>query len=438
MTVNKGDVVRIVKAGASDEAEKNALLAIAGEKPGLWDGLEEDDVLGVLKQATATTGPGLAAALALPYYIPNTMYGAMSQAPSSTASYEYYSNLQKNRLDAPFFLSGRPATAKCPPLQLVHRVFGKFETDAASIQPSPDTFDFVLEACGLLADFYPDEGVRQQLFNKHLEHYLDQSIYRVKLTSGVSETDGSIANTPNMPEFAVLHIEYKKDLSTGTAADPSAELMAYHYCLVNRLMPQSRLAASPCFGIVIIGCMLWICGLANVGRVAFQPLTPMFHMLDIAAWAAYIHGAPTFIPYPLQDFRWAEVQLLVNNKSLLFYASDAQTKAAKVIKYVTQYGSEVHQMLSNAGLAPILYQVVQLPGGFMQVEMELLAEEDGWMVLSSLSQEDLVLVAPAIWDALAKVHALSLPGGGAPVLADCRPCNVMVKSVGKSPEEGQM
>ncbi len=59
--------------------------------------------------------------------------------------------------------------------------------------------------------------------------------------------------------------------------------------------------------------------------------------------------------------------------------------------------------------------------------MELLAEEDGWMVLSSLSQED--LVAPAIWDALAKVHALSLPGGGAPVLADCRPCNVMVKYV---------
>lgn len=112
MTVSKGDVVRIVKAGASDEAEKNALLAIAGEKPGLWDGLEEDDVLGVLKQATATTGPGLAAALALPYYIPNIKYGAMSQAPSSTATYENYSELQKDRLDAPFFLSGRPATAK--------------------------------------------------------------------------------------------------------------------------------------------------------------------------------------------------------------------------------------------------------------------------------------------------------------------------------------
>ena len=36
--------------------KKNTLLVIAGEKPGLWDGFEEDDVFGVLKQATLTTG----------------------------------------------------------------------------------------------------------------------------------------------------------------------------------------------------------------------------------------------------------------------------------------------------------------------------------------------------------------------------------------------
>lgn len=61
--------------------------------------------------------------------------------------------------------------------------------------------------------------------------------------------------------------------------------------------------------------------------------------------------------------------------------------------------------------------------------MELLAQEDGWKVLSSLSQQDVLLVAPAVWDALAKVHTLSLPSGGSPVLADCRSCNVMVKYV---------
>ncbi len=36
----------------------------------------------------------------------------MKQPPSSAASYENYSRLQKERLDAPFFLSGRPANAK--------------------------------------------------------------------------------------------------------------------------------------------------------------------------------------------------------------------------------------------------------------------------------------------------------------------------------------
>ncbi len=62
MPVNKLDVVRIVKDGASG-TEKDALLALADEEPGLWDGLEEDDVLGVLKYASATTGTLLPAAL---------------------------------------------------------------------------------------------------------------------------------------------------------------------------------------------------------------------------------------------------------------------------------------------------------------------------------------------------------------------------------------
>ena len=62
MPVNKRDVVRIVKAGASG-TEKDALLVLAGEKPGVWDGLEEDDFLGVLKEASAATGTLLSVAL---------------------------------------------------------------------------------------------------------------------------------------------------------------------------------------------------------------------------------------------------------------------------------------------------------------------------------------------------------------------------------------
>lgn len=45
----------------------------------------------------------------------------------------------------------------------------------------------------------------------------------------------------------------------------------------------------------------------------------------------------------------------MNINSLLFFARDAQTKTPKVIKYLTKYGIEVHQALSDAGLAPVLY-----------------------------------------------------------------------------------
>ncbi len=59
--------------------------------------------------------------------------------------------------------------------------------------------------------------------------------------------------------------------------------------------------------------------------------------------------------------------------------------------------------------------------------MELLAKEDGWVRLHMLSSEDLSRVTPAVLAALDRVHALRLPKGGSVVLADCRPCNVLVK-----------
>lgn len=46
----------VLRSAGASGTEKDALLALAGEKPGLWDGLEEDDILGVLRQASASTG----------------------------------------------------------------------------------------------------------------------------------------------------------------------------------------------------------------------------------------------------------------------------------------------------------------------------------------------------------------------------------------------
>lgn len=51
----------------------------------------------------------------------------------------------------------------------------------------------------------------------------------------------------------------------------------------------------------------------------------------------------------------------------LFYAQDAQPKAGKVVKFATRYDCEVPQALYHAGLAPALYEVEHLQGGFIQV-----------------------------------------------------------------------
>lgn len=59
--------------------------------------------------------------------------------------------------------------------------------------------------------------------------------------------------------------------------------------------------------------------------------------------------------------------------------------------------------------------------------MELLDEKDGWVRLDMLPAEELSLVQNAVLAALDRVHALRLPNGGSVVLADCRPCNVLVR-----------
>lgn len=57
----------------------------------------------------------------------------------------------------------------------------------------------------------------------------------------------------------------------------------------------------------------------------------------------------------------------MDTDNLLYLARDAQTKTAKVIKYVTKYGTEVHRVLSNAGLEPVLFDIVPLKGNFLKM-----------------------------------------------------------------------
>ena len=41
--------MRLIKAAADSQQERFQLLALAGDKPSLWDELDEDDVVGCLR-----------------------------------------------------------------------------------------------------------------------------------------------------------------------------------------------------------------------------------------------------------------------------------------------------------------------------------------------------------------------------------------------------
>ncbi len=49
MPVDEADVVRLIKETAESPEEKHQLLALAGNKPSLWEGVSENQVVGVLR-----------------------------------------------------------------------------------------------------------------------------------------------------------------------------------------------------------------------------------------------------------------------------------------------------------------------------------------------------------------------------------------------------
>ncbi len=59
MPVDKVDVQNLVRLEAVDDVEKGALLHLAS-RPDLWEGLEEDEVMSVLRNELAKTGSGRA------------------------------------------------------------------------------------------------------------------------------------------------------------------------------------------------------------------------------------------------------------------------------------------------------------------------------------------------------------------------------------------
>jgi hypothetical protein len=122
------------------------------------------------------------------------------------------------------------------------------------------------------------------------------------------------------------------------------------------------------------------------------------------------------------------VQLLVAGK--LLYRVGPPGAGARCVKYAQRYGAEVHAAWAAAGLAPALLGCRRLPGGWLEVEMEMLEPHDGWELLACCAGDAGALL-PAVHSALLRAHGLPIDAAqrlGAH--GDMRGANVYVRRGG--------
>ena len=127
------------------------------------------------------------------------------------------------------------------------------------------------------------------------------------------------------------------------------------------------------------------------------------------------------LPYRLQ-MPCVNVQRLMPTKEL--YVVAFKNHQPRLVKYTQSYGMNVHKAWADAipAMAPTVFSCLCLPGGWWEVQMELLSGEDGWLRLDEAPHH-----RPAAVHALRRAHRLLVAQNQYGVHGDARDVNVFVR-----------
>ena len=129
------------------------------------------------------------------------------------------------------------------------------------------------------------------------------------------------------------------------------------------------------------------------------------------------------LPYRLQ-ISCVNVQRLMPTKEL--YVVAFEDYQPRLVKYTQSYSMNVHKIWAAAipAMALTLFSCLRLPGGWREVQMELLCTEDGGLRLDEAPQH-----RPAAVHALRHAHGLLVDQTQYGVHGDARDVNVFVRLV---------
>jgi hypothetical protein len=279
------------------------------------------------------------------------------------------------------------------------------------------------------------------------------------------KTDGLIVAYRHVPApkwLLCAVIELK--LGLGSKGDSSFEGAAYYgvFWEARRTSAFYHRTCCPALLLEVVGPLLRVSALYWLSNVTLRPLTPLMnllwfsddpdHMIALARTLAAIRatlaqlrdfylappsalgpGGPAprpphlleAMPYPLADYH--RVKRLFTGR--LVYTAVLPSDGQRVlVRFAKRYGEQAHRAWASHGLAPKLHRVVELPGNWLLVEMELLGSDEGWVEMACWPGPDASTVVDAVQAALQQAHQAQ-DGTVGRVFAhgDMRVQNIMVR-----------
>lgn len=327
------------------------------------------------------------------------------------------------------------------PLALIVDSFGLYVSSSKSSVLDSKDWVFVRNMMSM-SEFYDDESLRQTELVRFLQAYLLSSLpnFCFKVSSaklGRKEPDISIeVLSPSGEWILVTIVEVKPEMGLG--GEPCIEAMKYfadHVVIMQKKRHWSFMSSCcPVLIIEAVGSTIRVGGAAFLEKPCHQPFTPYLHILrflpdqdhwetlsralgsirvaiaslaefylnlqveslgkDITDrvgsinWPLFIRNEERsnhakVIQYERQLTRSAlQVLNIGRQKQLVFHLRYPDGKQ-RIVKFCQRYGDKVHALWAEKGYAPAFHHGV-LQGGWLVINMEYYAEEDGWRPLIAL------------------------------------------------------
>ena len=246
-----------------------------------------------------------------------------------------------------------------------------------------------------------------------------------------AQSDCTMAVTVDGKAYKVANFEFKNELN-GTSSDPYNQNIGYFIHLQspleNERAPMLLVSLVGChyfqvFGAVWNGGALCIDPLCSPASLLCVPSDPLHCVGKLARiFAAMKEAVCELESYYSSSQRWkkgpyfSSPDILECEKNMgleWLYEAERCSGEKVVVKFVRQYGKEVHECLADAGLAPKLYSCEPLHGGWHAIVMEKIV---GGTIQAPVST--------AVRDALQKV--LQLLDTHRYVHGDLRPQNILL------------